>query len=554
MPPKRKDFLKPKPKGKMKPQEPQTENDFLEAADEHEQAAGKWRAGDAAKAARFFNRAIDAYNDGLKCHPQSFDLAYNKANLQYTITEDERIVSQFGNRTALLEETLTSHRFAISLNPTNTDILFNAAQVLTSLAEAGLETSTQAAGKHDARRLLEEAVDIFTKCLESQQQEYSQMQTEIAKAQACGEYQEAWEGERQQQPEAQEKDEKTESSDAEAPGDWATVEEPLTPEAILETCTAQLNALTTLLGLYNPALDLSSIEKKAQDGLDTALRKIPALIELIDKSPAAATTAIEEAKAGPTLSIDSTNTAEEATTTPKEDAILAAANLQTSVMEVHYRSSRIASTEYAAAVERIFSNLLQSAEQGSGLDLATINTQSAYADALMDLASALADGAQYAPSQPTFATDVEIQWTALTQTQNLLTKLASAPSTSILSPLRLADVFIARGDTDLFRFRISLFGGAKPAWAKSGPTLVANAGVFYRGGRSYAEKAGAAQVRSTADAKAIVAEILKEVSSGSGVTKDTWKGRNADVTKVLEQMVEEGIVGRDDAEGVLRFT
>jgi len=37
MPPKRKEFLKPKPKGKPKPQEPQSENDFLEAADDHEQ-------------------------------------------------------------------------------------------------------------------------------------------------------------------------------------------------------------------------------------------------------------------------------------------------------------------------------------------------------------------------------------------------------------------------------------------------------------------------------------------------------------------------------------
>lgn len=79
MGPKRKDFLKPgKPKGKLKASEPQTENDFLEAADEHEQAAGKWRAGDAVKATRFFNRAIDTYNEGLKKHPQSFDLAYNK--------------------------------------------------------------------------------------------------------------------------------------------------------------------------------------------------------------------------------------------------------------------------------------------------------------------------------------------------------------------------------------------------------------------------------------------------------------------------------------------
>jgi hypothetical protein len=78
MPPKRKDLLKPKPKTKAKVQESQSENDFLEAADEFEQAAGKWRAGDAAKATRFFNRAIDMYNDGLKRFPQSFDLAYNK--------------------------------------------------------------------------------------------------------------------------------------------------------------------------------------------------------------------------------------------------------------------------------------------------------------------------------------------------------------------------------------------------------------------------------------------------------------------------------------------
>ena len=79
MPPKRKDFLKPKPKGRAKAQEPQTENDFLDAADEFEQVAGKWRAGDAVKAARFFNRAIEAYSEGLKRYPQSFDLAYNKS-------------------------------------------------------------------------------------------------------------------------------------------------------------------------------------------------------------------------------------------------------------------------------------------------------------------------------------------------------------------------------------------------------------------------------------------------------------------------------------------
>jgi hypothetical protein len=80
MPPKHKHLLGPKPKakGKSKTQDPQTENDYLEAADELEQAAGKWRAGDAAKATRFFNKAIDMYSEGMKKFPRSFDLAYNK--------------------------------------------------------------------------------------------------------------------------------------------------------------------------------------------------------------------------------------------------------------------------------------------------------------------------------------------------------------------------------------------------------------------------------------------------------------------------------------------
>jgi hypothetical protein len=80
MPSKKKDLLKPKSKlkGKMKVSEPQTENDFMEAADEHELAAGKWRAGDVEKCVRFLNRAFEAYNEGLKHYPQSFDLAYNK--------------------------------------------------------------------------------------------------------------------------------------------------------------------------------------------------------------------------------------------------------------------------------------------------------------------------------------------------------------------------------------------------------------------------------------------------------------------------------------------
>lgn len=478
---------------------------------------------------------------------QRFDADfYLRANLEFNITEDDRIVAQLGNKTALLEETLNSHRFAISLNSTNTDILFNAAQVLTSLAEALLESGTQETAKVPARALLEEAVELFTRCLESQQREYEQMQAEIAKAQASGEYQDAWEGNKNNAAE-EEQDAETGSTSSEGPGDWATVEEPITPEAILETCTAQLGALTALLGLYDPS-EISNIEKRAQDGTDTAGAKIPALINLIDTTPSHTTK--EEPSAGPTLSIGA-SAVEEITTTTQEDAILATANFHATVAEIAYRSGTSTSTQYAQTIEQLFSKVTDSSSSPAASDLAIANIRSSYADALIDLASALADGTQYTPSSPTFATDVEIQWTALTQAQNLLTQLSAAPYTTVLSASRLADIFLARGDTDLFRFRIALFENAKPAWAKSKMVLVGNAGVFYRGARTYAEKAGAVEVRGAADAKSIVAEILKEVAGGSAVVKESWKGRDADVARALEQMVEEGVVGRENAEGVM---
>lgn len=43
-----------------------------------EEAAGKWRAGDATKSMRFFAKALDTYDEGLRKFPTSLDLAYNK--------------------------------------------------------------------------------------------------------------------------------------------------------------------------------------------------------------------------------------------------------------------------------------------------------------------------------------------------------------------------------------------------------------------------------------------------------------------------------------------
>ncbi|OCL05577.1 hypothetical protein AOQ84DRAFT_441400, partial [Glonium stellatum] len=286
MPPKRKEFLKGNSKhGKQKPREPETENDFLDAADEHEQAGGKWRAGDAAKATRFFKRAIDLYNAGLQRYPRSFDLAYNKANLEYQMTQDARIASQLGSTTDLLQETLQSHRFALTLDQENTDILFNTAQVLTSLAEALTENAKSdehaEESKAAARALLEEAFQKFADCLARQEAEYAEMQQQIEAGSAAQETQakpgtnDAAPPASPASPEAMET-----SSTASSPEEWATVIEPITPSTLLDTVTAQLNSLATLVALSAPT-DAASLTQLSDLAGPLITAKIPAYAALL---------------------------------------------------------------------------------------------------------------------------------------------------------------------------------------------------------------------------------------------------------------------------------
>ena len=114
-----------------------------------EEAGEKWRAGDAAKSTRFFVRAIDEYEKGLRAFPQSFDLAYNKyvvqtvfyltvtspgpasciltgsrARVQYQITQHARLLAQHATSAVeLLKAALESHRYALTLRPDDADAL-----------------------------------------------------------------------------------------------------------------------------------------------------------------------------------------------------------------------------------------------------------------------------------------------------------------------------------------------------------------------------------------------------------------------------------------------
>ncbi|RMD39427.1 hypothetical protein DV735_g5701, partial [Chaetothyriales sp. CBS 134920] len=212
----------------------ETADDFLALGVEHEDSAGKWRAGDAVKALRFFARAVDVYDHGLARFPGSFDLAYNKARVQLEVATHPLLASKLEeNVVAVLERALDSHRFALGLDggTANADMLFNTAQVLTALAEVQVDEAAGGGGENGVK--LEQGGDGSTAAAEEQ---------------------------------------------------WFAVVEPVTKDTLIDTLLAQIGTLTTLcdvLASLGPASSpsLPWIEQFSQTIIH---KKLPAVADEAD--------------------------------------------------------------------------------------------------------------------------------------------------------------------------------------------------------------------------------------------------------------------------------
>lgn len=459
------------------------------------------------------------------------------------MSQDTRIASQLGSTIDLLQETLESHRYALKLNQENADILFNTGQVLTSLAEALLEHAKsdedEGPSKVAAKSLLEEAVQKFSECLTRQELEFSEAQRQIAELQEQDEVIAV--DESASAAEAAPSDTmETFSNSSDTPGDWAIVVEPVTAESLLDTAIAQLGSLTALVGLYSFP-DVNMLNRISEIATPMINTKIPQYISLIqppsqDLEPGPTP--------GPSLTLPSHDpSSQEPKTSAKDDALVASANYRAAVLEALYRINLLDTSTYAAQLTDAFKPLILSASSsGTDLEPAAINAISAYADAVLGFAAAISD-AGFQDAVHDTPENNKILWTALSTTQSYLGRLTSPATTASLSPARLADIFIARGDVDLLRFRLAKTPMPLQEWAKSAKTLIANAGVYYRGARTYAERAGATDVQGIANMKAEVAEILRKEANGSAAGMEpmprVWQD---DMDKVLRGMVEEGLL------------
>lgn len=498
---------------------------------------------DPTKALRFYQKAIAVYIEGLSRFPKSFDLAYNKALLLYHIAQEKRITPLVGSVLELLKEALDAHRFALSIDQENPDVLFNTAQVLTSFAEELNENADQDPGfKAQAVSLLQEAVELFAACLTRQEMEYTQMQ-EI-------------QGAADENPPSNETDQTPPSTKRAESGEgeqWAVVLESITPDTLIETAIAQLGSLSSLATVAAPT-NSSLLANLSEIATPIVTQKLPSYIALLP------TSIPEDAlgnKTTPFLVVSNTSSTfhPDAPTIPtnpqaeaKTEAELAVAVFKCALSSAEYKSNLTTTETHTSHITEAFSPLLETTTPSKEKLPSTIQILSAYADTLLDLADAIKE-TDPSLSKPDSA---PTRWTSLSRAQDLLTKVSSllssrvtSSSTDIELPSR-AQIYLQRGDIELLRSGLARLPSATVSISTSLPTLLKNAGVYYRGARGLAGQDGNGELRDEAEVKAGVVKIAEGIWGGGipvGGINEGFEGLDGDVVReIVEGMVEEGLI------------
>ena len=459
---------------------------LLLAGVEHEEAAGKWRAGDAIKSLRFFSRAVEVYDQGLQKFPQSLDLAYNKARVQLEVATHPLLVKRLDVPVEnVLEAALQSHQYVLDLDSENADTLFNTAQVLRTIAENMANDS-----KYDSQsilKLLEEALELQSRCLSVQEMKHeeNEKQQQDLMEQAG----------RSDEAQATNEDLNHATEDTAAAEDqWFAVIEPVTKDTLIDTLLAQLGTLTTtcsiLAALGPPTMpNIAWIEEFSQSIMS---RKLPEL-----------TSNVEPAR--------------------QSEIRLAIAKFTSALLEADFRQGSIDIETYKRERDKAF-------------DISDVTSQQsleglvANAESLISFETAISDR----PEQAEWAT---ARWVALS---SAFTNLGAAAKIKDNSPDDTAKTHFLRGDCSLLQHQMAGPVVSYPQAVSNAAQLLKNAEVFYR---------NASKLYHDEDQKAIAAlrSSLVAILLGNDTVESLAKHpRGQEWTKAqIQEMVDEGLLPPD---------
>ena len=411
-----------------------------------------------------------------------------RARVQYEITQHPKLSSQLlAPMLEILHIALKSHRDALNLQQDSADILFNTAQVLTSMAEALTEGKRPGEQRiHEAVKYLQEALDLFQRCLAVQELRYTEAQEHIRMMES-GNFE-------QQHPSIPAEQPPQSESAATESEQWASVIEPVTKSTLVDTAIAQLETLATLCSLLtsDQGASLAWIEEYSSD----LRQKIFSYAEGSDR---------------------------------QHEVGLARAKFIASMAEVSYRSGRIDIETYKNELNRGFNDNLNISQDPGGL--------CSKAEALVSFNAAVVD-THMPQNQDTLNKSLNFRWQALSTALDCLTaasKLANADN--------LPKIHIARGDVEMYRWRLGRAPWGLAVSNENGHILLKNSQTYYRGGAAIARRDG----WSEEEREGTIKEALSKALSGDvAQILDVMAGARGEVMATAEEMVEDGLVATED--------
>ena len=357
----------------------------------------------------------------------------------------------------------------------------NTAQVLTSVAEFMSEGNASHTNKQESLQPLQEALELFQRCLELQESQFTQAEDEARMMTATV-------IEDQEQPSSA----TGSTSDGAGQEQWASIVEPITKSNLLDTVIAQIQTLTDMCGLManETAGGLPWIEELSRDILQNKLASYA--------------------------------TASDRTT----EGSMAKANFICAYADASFRVGGIDLPTYEREVDNAFS-ISGLANSPQGL--------CDRADALLALCSSVRAITKDAELQKVETDRLNtIQWKALSRALSDLKAASTLPDAQ-----NLARIHLRRGDCELLRFRLGEAPTSYGPARSNAATLLKNAEVYYRGATGAALVDRPQSLEFEARLKESTVVML------TGDTKKLLAVFNNDSEKamlVLEEMTDEGLI------------
>lgn len=388
----------------------------------------------------------------------------------------------------LLQQALSSHRYALRLNEESVDILFNTAQVMISIAEYVTEHGILAS-QTEAVPLLREALERLSACFSRQETLMEEQRQQFADDTDGGVSLGVADS-----MTATDQDEAASTRNSEANEQSASIQQPITPTDLLDTARASLSALTLLVSLDEPT-NIPTLAKLAQS---LSEEKIPQCLSQVQAED------MEELQA---------------------DIALERAEFIAALANADYRLGSI-------TIDDILSRLQTFESLNLTTDVAVMCT---YADALVEFATT---AQTYGVSSAAVATTC---WTRLTKAQDLYSRAIKVDDEE--AKARKAQIYESRGDVELLRMGLASAEGLSASIRSSAPTLIKNSQTYYRGATNLFKAQGDVEAARKVEIRGTIAGVLEGRLNGQVSDKVAVLQKMGDeAAAVAVDMTREGLL------------